>query len=113
MPALLYSGVSSTVSTLWDTDGEVGAAFSRYFYESWSAQAGTERSCIDLARTFQQAILKLAADRDVLPDDPRLQGIGGLGGTARLNPPIYWASFILTGWWMMDWESNVARTSDK
>ncbi|KAF8545047.1 CHAT domain-containing protein [Trichophaea hybrida] len=106
VPALLHSGVSSTVSTLWDTDGEVGAAFSRYFYESWSTQAGAERSCIDLARTFQKAVLKLAVDRDVVPDDPRLQGVGGRGGTVRLNPPMYWASFIFTGWWMIDWESH-------
>jgi CHAT domain-containing protein len=50
--ALLHAGVSSTISTLWDTDSLVGNHFSRNFYDGWAGNLASGWTTVDLARAF-------------------------------------------------------------
>ncbi|KAL9125548.1 MAG: hypothetical protein Q9217_005259 [Psora testacea] len=87
VPALLRSGASSTVSTLWKIPDWVGARFSEDFYRAFRAeeekrkrQAGGAGNFIDIAQVFQKAVI----ERDADPED---------------NSHHHWTSFVMHGFW--------------
>ena len=81
VPAFLYSGAGSTVSTLWPFDDRDAALYTRYFYESvFEILKGGRADRVDLARANQAAILKI------------------MDAKAEL---YHWAPFILNGYWKM------------
>jgi CHAT domain-containing protein len=92
VPALLYSGASSTVSTLWSIHDEHGAEFSSYFFQSFLEQCldckeesdeanGQQNLCFaDIARALQDTV------KAMLDEEP--------------DAPLYrWASFVMHGFW--------------
>lgn len=84
VPALLYSGASSVVSTLWPTHDAVGASFSRAFFEDFMEQrrvCGEEGTkWVNMARAVQEGVMELDPDQNA-----------GL---------LVWASVVLNGYWM-------------
>ena len=84
VPAFLYAGASSTVSTLWPFDDEDASAFEEEFYRDFEvSKAGR----VDLARALQRAVLAI---RDVRPE-------------------LYaWGGFVLNGWWILDWPGEAS-----
>jgi len=80
VPAFLYSGASSTVSTLWKFDDADAAVFSDLFYSAFDeALCGEEEIRIDLAKALQTAVLAMR----------------------KRSPALYhWAPFVLHGYWM-------------
>ena len=88
VPAFLYSGAGSTISTLWPFDDRDAALYTRFFYEDITEilkEGRNER--INLARANQTAVLRIM---DVKPE------------------LYHWAPFILNGFWMM----NVCGATD-
>lgn len=82
VPAFLYSGASSTISTLWDIPDSVGARFTEQFYDTlMDGRCGDEVSGWDLAKAFQRAVVEL--------DDK------------GKKPLFYWAGFVLHGYWIL------------
>lgn len=81
VPAFLYAGAASTVSTLWRFDDDDASLYSTFFYEDFEQPAADVRGCkVDLARANQKAVLKIM----------------------DLKPELYhWAPFVLNGYWMM------------
>lgn len=81
VPAFLYAGAASTVSTLWRFDDEDASLYSTFFYEEFERpMAAIQGGRVDLARANQKAILKIM----------------------ELKPELYhWAPFVLNGYWMM------------
>ena len=81
VPAFLYSGAGSTVSTLWPFDDKDAALYTRFFYEDIAAILKQDRNeIVDLARANQAAVLRIM----------------------DAKPELYhWAPFILNGYWMM------------
>ncbi|KAI0134494.1 CHAT domain-containing protein [Xylariales sp. AK1849] len=106
VPALLYSGASSTISTLWSIADGDGAMFAKYFFDSFLQQcagqnvggipgvagqpetngeeskSGENRSVgfVDLAKATRVAVTKLDDEGQTLP--------------------LYkWAGFVLHGFW--------------
>jgi CHAT domain-containing protein/tetratricopeptide (TPR) repeat protein len=105
VPALLYSGASSTISTLWSIADKDGAAFSKLFFKHLIGQfedqdndescpnsmnGGKEGACfVDMARALQGATVKM--DR-------------------YGKSPLYsWASFILHGFWQLPLSNDDVR----
>ncbi|KAJ4288968.1 hypothetical protein N0V90_011310 [Kalmusia sp. IMI 367209] len=81
VPALLYSGASSVVSTLWPIPDDAGAKFSEVFFANFNEQRKQEGTkWINVAKAVQQAVVAL---------DPE-QNLGLLR----------WAPFVLNGYWM-------------
>lgn len=81
VPALLYSGASSVVSTLWPTHDAVGASFSRAFFESFVQQRKKDGTTwVNLAKAVQEGVMELDPDQNA-----------GL---------LTWASIVLNGYWM-------------
>jgi hypothetical protein len=80
IPALLYSGASSVVSTLWPTHDAVGAAFSEAFFENFVVQRNEGTKWVNMARAVQKGVMEL---------DPHQN--------AEL---LTWASIVLNGYWM-------------
>jgi CHAT domain-containing protein len=81
VPAFLYSGASSVVSTLWPIYDRVGARFSKAFFESFEEQRSEEGTkWVDMAKAVQAAIISL--------DPKQREGL------------ITWAPFVLNGFWM-------------
>ncbi|KAF2450170.1 hypothetical protein P171DRAFT_468581 [Karstenula rhodostoma CBS 690.94] len=80
VPALLYSGASSVVSTLWPTHDAVGASFSRAFFENFVEQCGEGARWVNVARAVQEGVMELDPDQNA-----------GL---------LTWASVVLNGYWM-------------
>ena len=78
VPAFQYTGAASTVSSLWDLDPQDAALFSAHFYRGFDG-AGQSGAYIDLARTFQDAVLEVRKEREGIE---------------------HWAGFVLGGWWM-------------
>lgn len=82
VPAFLYSGAGSTVSTLWPFDDGDAALYTRFFYEGINGilkEGRNER--VNLARANQAAVLRIM----------------------EAKPELYhWAPFILNGFWMMN-----------
>jgi CHAT domain-containing protein len=98
VPALLYAGASSTISTLWSIPDGDGAEFSKLFFDSLLQQcaelsAGSgdalvrdERGekfspFVDLARALQQAVTDMYMEQDFR------KGM------------LPWAGFVLHGFW--------------
>lgn len=88
--AFLYTGASSTVSTLWSFSDADAALFSHAFYEAFDkplalhrsgadARPSQEDQRVDLAKATQRAILAIM----------------------EIKPELYhWAPFVLNGYWM-------------
>ncbi|KAL8726744.1 MAG: hypothetical protein Q9166_006539 [cf. Caloplaca sp. 2 TL-2023] len=82
VPAFLYSGAASTVSTLWPFDDKDAAMYTRCFYEDFERvmKEGGGQVVVDLAEANQKAVLKILEKR----------------------PALYnWGCFVVNGWWMM------------
>ncbi|KAL8975237.1 MAG: hypothetical protein Q9197_000540 [Variospora fuerteventurae] len=82
VPAFLYSGASSTVSTLWPFDDKDAAMYTRHFYEDFHRclqAGGEEEGLVDLAKANQKAVLAIREKRPAL---------------------YHWAPFVLNGYWM-------------
>ena len=91
VPALLYSGASSTVSTLWSISDGDGADFAAHFFESFLQQCvnqsnnkvdvdGRKSSCIiDMAKAVSAAVRKM--------------------DSGQTTPLYHWAGFVLHGFW--------------
>lgn len=79
VPALLRSGASSTVSTLWKIPGTAGARFSEAFYRHFLQQrmAVPNGGFVNMAIVFQRAV------REVDKDDPMR----------------HWTSLVVHGFW--------------
>lgn len=82
VPAFLYSGAASTVSTLWSFADADAAMYAHYFYAEFRTLFRERRNArVDLARANQNAVLKIMEQR----------------------PEMYhWAPFVLNGYWMME-----------
>jgi CHAT domain-containing protein len=103
VPAFLYSGATSTISTLWSIADRDGARFSKHLFESIfdqceeqtelqsdflgeAAKAPSDRlytkdvCLIDLAMAIQEAVIEM---------DPNWH-----------EPLYHWAGFVLHGYWM-------------
>ena len=69
IPAFMMKGATSTIGTLWSITDDAGAAFTTLFYKSMKIEAdklkskGGGPSLIDIAKTFQAAILPLIGMR--------------------------------------------------
>jgi hypothetical protein len=103
IPALLYSGASSTVSTLWSIEDKDGAKFAFHFFESFLRQcvsqganqlqdgevggvdehsSTTKRSrgtSISIAKAVQNAIREM--------------------DKGQIMPSYHWAAFVTHGFW--------------
>lgn len=85
VPALLYSGASSTVSTLWRIDDGDGAQFSKYFFNSFLQQCARQKGeggsagFVNLARAVRAAVKKM--------------------DESQIEPLYRWAGFVLHGFW--------------
>lgn len=82
VPAFLYSGAASTVSTLWSFADADAAMYAHYFYAEFRTLIREGRNArVDLARANQKAVLAIMEKR----------------------PEMYhWAPFVLNGYWMME-----------
>ncbi|KAF1957694.1 hypothetical protein CC80DRAFT_469598 [Byssothecium circinans] len=81
VPALLYSGASSVVSTLWPIYDDVGARFSEVFFDNVVEQRQKEGThWVNVARAVQEGTKALDPDQN-----------DGL---------LTWAPFVLNGYWM-------------
>ncbi|OBT46348.1 hypothetical protein VE00_02777 [Pseudogymnoascus sp. WSF 3629] len=103
IPALLYSGASSTVSTLWSIGDVDGADFAFHFFDSFLQQ------CVNQGNGREGSGEQKEGDR--LPNMPE-RGLGCIVDIARAvrtavtkmdsgqNKPLYhWAGYILHGFW--------------
>lgn len=82
VPAFLYSGAASTVSTLWSFADADAAMYAHYFYSEFRTLIREGRTArVDLARANQKAVLEIM----------------------KKKPEMYhWAPFVLNGYWMME-----------
>lgn len=81
VPAILYSGASSTVSTLWPFDDKDAAMYTRHFYEGFDKILQSEgKKVMDLAKANQKAVLAIKEKRPAL---------------------YHWAPFVLNRYWML------------
>ncbi|KAK8064412.1 CHAT domain-containing protein [Apiospora phragmitis] len=98
VPALLYAGASSTVSTLWSIDDKDGAAFSRHFVDSFlrqcrkkkkktrSGSSDTAVGFVDVAKAVRAAVGEM---------------------DATMEEPLYrWAAFVFHGFWQIPLSST-------
>ncbi|KZF22832.1 hypothetical protein L228DRAFT_137515 [Xylona heveae TC161] len=86
VPALLASGASSTISTLWPIFDSDGAQFARLFYSHLfeerrqaMAKGSVSPGFVNLAKAFQKAVCDMDTD--------------------SREPLISWAGFIFHGFW--------------
>lgn len=81
VPAFLYSGAASTVSTLWPFDDKDAAMYTTCFYEDFDKvlQSG-QKGVVNLAKANQRAVLTIRRERPAL---------------------YHWAPFVLNGYWML------------
>jgi len=90
VPALLHSGASSTVSTLWSIPDTIGAKFTDAFYKEFFEQRNGllgGGGFINLAKVFQSAVKELAL-YEMRESD-----------AADLEPMLHWTSFVVHGFW--------------
>lgn len=81
VPALLYSGATSVVSTLWPIYDEYGARFSKVFFDSFIRQRREAKgNLVNMARAVQEGVMAL---------DPK-----------QNEALIFWAPFVMNGYWM-------------
>lgn len=92
VPAFLYSGAASTVSTLWSFADADAAMYAHYFYAEFRTLVREGRNArVDLARANQKAVLAIMDKR----------------------PEMYhWAPFVLNGYWMMEVRGKKATRLD-
>ena len=76
--ALLCTGASSALGTIWPTASGTGRNFSKHFYVELGSNS--EASVFDLASALRTAVLKIRRNR-------------------RTRLPYHWASFVLHGAW--------------
>ncbi|KAK8073072.1 hypothetical protein PG996_006420 [Apiospora saccharicola] len=91
VPALLYAGASSTVSTLWSIDDGDGARFARHFFDSFLRQCRRKKKAksgssggdgvgfVDIAKAVREA----AGEMDA----------------SHAEPLYTWAAFVMHGFW--------------
>lgn len=90
VPALLYAGASSTVSTLWSINDEDGARFARHFFDSFLQQCRKKKKkggsstsgsvgFVDVAKAVREAAKEMDA--------------------SNAEPLYKWAAFVLHGFW--------------
>ncbi|KAK7986971.1 hypothetical protein PG988_001959 [Apiospora saccharicola] len=91
VPALLYAGASSTVSTLWSIDDGDGARFARHFSDSFLRQCRRKKKAksessggdgvgfVDIAKAVREA----AGEMDA----------------SHAEPLYTWAAFVMHGFW--------------
>ena len=90
VPALLHSGASSTVSTLWSIPDTIGAKFTDAFYKGFFEQRNGllgGGGFINLAKVFQSAVKELSL-YEMRESD-----------AADLEPMLHWTSFVVHGFW--------------
>ena len=89
VPALLHSGASSTVSTLWKIPDQIGADFAGAFYRSFLEESRTmpDGGFINIAKIFQSAIIELDQSAMTELDEVKQRIL------------LHWTSFILHGFW--------------
>lgn len=90
VPALLHSGASSIVSTLWSIPDTIGARFTDAFYKDFFEQRKGligGGGFVNLARVFQSAVKELALYEQRESD------------AADLDPMLHWTSFVVHGFW--------------
>jgi hypothetical protein len=86
IPAFMMKGATSCIATLWNILDLVGANFTRDFYKSLKVEADKVKNyeegtgLVNMAKAFQAAIIAMDSDKSL--------------------PPVYWAAFVLHGWWM-------------
>ena len=84
VPALLYSGASSTVSALWPFDDKDTAMYTRRLYEEFDELLHSgQKGVVDLAKANQRAILAILA---IMDKSPQL---------------YHWAPLVFNGYWML------------
>ena len=90
VPAFLYSGAASTVSTLWSFADADAAMYAHYFYAEFRTLLREGKNArVDLARANQKAVLAIMAKK----------------------PEMYhWAPFVLNGYWMMEVRGKKTKT---
>lgn len=104
VPALLYSGASSTISTLWSIADGDGAMFATYFFDSFLQQCARQMDRTD----------RVAVNHEINGEVSRSSenssfGFVNLAKAVRAavkaldedyNQPLYtWAGFVLHGFW--------------
>ena len=90
VPALLHSGASSTISTLWSIPDTIGAAFTESFYTGLLDQRKRldgRDGFVNLARVFQGAVRELALYEE------------GESAARGAEPMMHWTSFVMHGFW--------------
>lgn len=90
VPALLHSGASSTVSTLWSIPDTTGAGFTERFCVGLLEQRerlGGGDGFVNLARGFQGAVRELALHEE------------GESVARGVEPMMHWTSFVMHGFW--------------
>ncbi|KAG9502322.1 hypothetical protein J7337_005149 [Fusarium musae] len=96
VPALMCSGASSTVSTLWNIDDGHGSRFSKLFFDSFAKQSTTtddntpkasSSRIVNLAKAMQVAAeaMDCAMDKNMEKES--------------LEPLYRWAGYVLHGCW--------------
>ncbi|KAL9094111.1 MAG: hypothetical protein Q9165_003526 [Trypethelium subeluteriae] len=81
IPAFLYGGARSTISTLWTISQYYGFRFAKLLLERWRAQG--DSGSLNIAEAVQQAIIELLDEED--EDSTNLS---------------IWAAFVFHGYWM-------------
>ena len=100
IPALLYAGASSTISTLWPIEDNAGAAFTKSFYRRFDearktrGRGGDVGNWIDVAKAFQGAVI----ERDI--EETRQIEEAREAGKTR-NERLHWTAFVAHGSWRM------------
>ena len=88
VPALLHSGASSTVSTLWSIPDTIGARFTDAFFKDFFERRrdlhGGHGGFINLALVFQSAVKELATLEEK---------------AAEKELMLHWSSFVPHGFW--------------
>jgi tetratricopeptide (TPR) repeat protein len=92
VPAFLYSGAASTVSTLWAFDDSDAALFSDIFYSFFNVSLSSQDEIrVDLAKALQSTVLAIKEKK----------------------PELYhWAPFVLHGYWMFKVGSRNSRSEE-
>ena len=104
VPALLYAGASSTVSTLWSIDDADGAEFSRHFFDSFLRQCRKKKkkskSSPSTPSGVSETEISTSSSNLGFVDIARAVRAAAMKMDATLDEPLYrWAAFVLHGFW--------------
>ncbi|CZR62705.1 uncharacterized protein PAC_12602 [Phialocephala subalpina] len=98
VPALLYSGVSSTVSTLWSIRDEDGAQFSNHFFKSYVQQRAQQREKVALESSGAGG--EMRETPALFIDLAKAVQVAAKKMDHSFTAPLYsWAGFVLHGFW--------------